>query len=640
MHQNLSQAGTNIKIQAICPSLGQVSIWEVLTIPDIRQREENDKVKTRKNAPRKRQIAKVSAKQRTFRAVLQRQRKQQRPSGEEAPNERAADLTEQAAGEVLSDTSRAFTVAQGKAKAAFRQKRQKAMAEQARKAPEAATSEAIENAMLPSPHSSTNAAHTIGRPDLATSHKSPSTARKERQKGSAAPKEKQALTPKTRQCRQQDAHKMARPTKTVMPAGRKTTAQRVTERARHSYQRKAQREMAQQTQKAARATAALTKRAAVATGKAVQAVMGLLAGLLGGVGLFLVFCVVILIAAIAASPFGIFFASDPEPDAVPLNVAVSQINMEYSGLLTELQEGDYDSIQLHGNPPDWREVVAVFASHTAGAEDGVDVATLDADRVERLRTTFWDMCSISSEEETIAHPDSNPNDEIDDIWTERILHITISAKTAEEMRTYYRFSDYQNEALNALLAEREAMSDLLGNLSISQKEALALLQNLPADLSPERKAVVRHALSLVGKVNYFWGGKSLVLGWDSRWGQLQLVWAEGSETTGTYRPYGLDCSGFVDWVFYNASGGTYVIGHGGGAYAQHTYCTDIPWSEAQPGDLVFYPEDEHVGIVGGRDESGNLLIIHCTSGSLNNVVITDTTGFIGLAEPDYYPDTH
>ena len=266
----------------------------------------------------------------------------------------------------------------------------------------------------------------------------------------------------------------------------------------------------------------------------------------------------------------------------------------------------------------------------------MDVATLDADRVERLRTTFWDMCSISSEEETIEQPDSDPGDEIDDSWTERILHITISAKTADEMRTAYHFSDYQNEALDALLAEREAMSDLLGNLSISQEEALALLQNLPADLSPERKAVVRHALSLVGKVNYFWGGKSLVLGWDSRWGQLTQVWAAGSQTTGTYRPYGLDCSGFVDWVFYNASGGTYVIGHGGGAYAQHTYCTDIPWSEAQPGDLAFYPEDEHIGIVGGRDEDGNLLVIHCASGSLNNVVITGASGFVAIATPQFY----
>ena len=70
------------------------------------------------------------------------------------------------------------------------------------------------------------------------------------------------------------------------------------------------------------------------------------------------------------------------------------------------------------------------------------------------------MCSISSEEETIEHPDSDPNDEVDDSWTERILHITISAKTADEMRTVYHFSDYQNEALDALLSEREAMSDL------------------------------------------------------------------------------------------------------------------------------------------------------------------------------------
>ena len=27
-------------------------------------------------------------------------------------------------------------------------------------------------------------------------------------------------------------------------------------------------------------------------------------------------------------------------------------------------------------------------------------------------------------------------------------------------------------------------------------------------------------LSLVGKVNYFWGGKSSAIGWDPRWGTL------------------------------------------------------------------------------------------------------------------------
>ena len=146
--------------------------------------------------------------------------------------------------------------------------------------------------------------------------------------------------------------------------------------------------------------------------------------------------------------------------------------------------------------------------------------------------------------------------------------------------------------------------------------------------------MVETACSLVGKVNYFWGGKSLVLGWDDRWGSLRKVTAEDSPTSGTYRPYGLDCSGFVDWVFYNATGGEYVIGHGGGAAAQHSYCTPILWSEAQPGDLVFYPEDVHVGIVGGRDEDGRLLIIHCASG-YNNTVITGLEGFTAIARPQY-----
>lgn len=64
-----------------------------------------------------------------------------------------------------------------------------------------------------------------------------------------------------------------------------------------------------------------------------------------------------------------------------------------------------------------------------------------------------------------------------------------------------------------------------------------------------------------------------MIGWNSRWGQLTKVWADGNSTTDTYRPYGLDCSGFVDWVFYNVTDGEYVIGHGGGAHMQHTYCT-------------------------------------------------------------------
>ena len=165
--------------------------------------------------------------------------------------------------------------------------------------------------------------------------------------------------------------------------------------------------------------------------------------------------------------------------------------------------------------------------------------------------------------------------------------------------------------------------------------ALEAWERLPEDLSVERRMVVTYALALVNRVDYFWGGKSLVLGWDDRWGEMMEVTVEGDDTTGTERPYGLDCSGFVDWAFYNASGGSYIPGQGGGAAAQHGQCADIPWEEVQPGDLVFYPEDDHVGIAAGRDGQGWLLVVHCAAGA-GGVTLSCSNAFTQAARPGWY----
>ena len=459
---------------------------------------------------------------------------------------------------------------------------------------------------------------------------------KERPRRSFAPKGKPtggSFIPKTRQT----AAASKSTAKAASAAAKKKTAARPLELAKRRVQRNAQRKLLRQSTAKAKTALDLSRKAAVVTAKAVSSLISAIAGLLGGAFLIPIICLIVLVAAIIASPFGILFANEPTPGAMPLNVAVGQLNMELANTLETMQTGDYDSIDIQGQGPDWREVVAVFAARTAGADDGIDVAALTPDRVDRLKAVFWDMCAISSEVETISHPDSDPDDDTDDSWTERILHITITAKTAGDMRTEYAFTEYQNQALTELLAELATMDLLLTDLSASQEQARNILRNLPAGLSPERRAVVETACKLVGKVNYFWGGKSRVIGWDNRWGTIQKVWADGSSTTGTYRPYGLDCSGFVDWVFYNISDGAYTIGHGGGAHAQHTYCTAITWTEAQPGDLVFYPEDTHVGIVGGWDESGNILIIHCASG-YNNVVVTKQEGFATIGRPLYYSE--
>ena len=432
--------------------------------------------------------------------------------------------------------------------------------------------------------------------------------------------------------------------KTADHAGR--TAAQTGRGAAHAVQSAKAAHVAQQTarlRQAAKQAGSAAKKAAAKVGNALRAIYAAAKSLLaaaaaGGSVVLALLVLICVIGLLVASPFGILFANEPaNSTSVALSTAIAQINVEYADKLEELQEGDYDQIIIDGAPPDWREIVAVFAVKTAGTNDGVDVVTLDADRVARLKEVFWDMTALSSAVETIDHPDSDPDDGEDDSWTETILTISVTGKTVDEMREHYAFTDEQNDMLDDLLENLDLLGGAIGNLAVTEADAKELLASLPADLSAERRAVIETACQLVGKVNYFWGGKSLVLGWDSRWGTTMQVTAPGSSSSGTYRPYGMDCSGYVDWVFYNATGGAYIIGHGGGASAQHTYCTTISWDEALPGDLVFYPEDSHVGIVGGRDESGNLLIIHCASG-YNNVVITGIEGFTSIGRPVYFSD--
>lgn len=446
-------------------------------------------------------------------------------------------------------------------------------------------------------------------------------------KGSPAPKSRQTMTKAARTMH-------VRPTDHAAPNNAI-----ITYRARAAAQRKAQRKMLQESaQSGGRASKKLGSVAVQAVkeiGKGVASAVSSILSAGGGAVVLVLILTVILVAAIVASPFGILFSNESrEAGVVPISAAVAQVNYEYNERLEELQTADsYDSISVTGQSADWVEVLAVFAVKVAGSDDvdAADVATMDADRIARLKAVFWDMTTIVHRIEVIDHPGSGD----DDGWTERNLYITITAKTAEEMKTAYHFNRNQIAALDELLEQRDLLLELIEDVYSVSGDTASLIRGLPEDLSPEREAVVRTACSLVGKVNYFWGGKSLVIGWDARWGELRQVTAAGSSTTGTYRPYGLDCSGFVDWVIYNQSGGSYIIGHGGGATMQHSYCTDISWADAQPGDLVFYPDNSHVGIVGGRDANGELLIIHCASG-YNNVVITGKEGFTSVGRPQYY----
>lgn len=162
---------------------------------------------------------------------------------------------------------------------------------------------------------------------------------------------------------------------------------------------------------------------------------------------------------------------------------------------------------------------------------------------------------------------------------------------------------------------------------------------LPAELSPLRRAMVEYPAALAGRVGYFWGGKSVCLGWDPRWGVSALVTSEGSDTTGKSLPFGLDCSGLVTWAAVNAAGTADALeAIGNGVRDQYAKCTSIAWGEAQPGDLAFFPDLSHVGVVLGFAEDGALRVVHCSK-TLGGVVFSEDaarTGFTQIGRPDFY----
>ena len=399
-------------------------------------------------------------------------------------------------------------------------------------------------------------------------------------------------------------------------------------------------------QQMTKAAETATQKTAQAAGRALRSIIAAAQSLLaaiaaGGSTVVAMVLVICLIGLLIVSPFGIFFSGEDSGTGYTMPEAVSVLNGEFAARIEQIKtENPYDELDMDNAGSaamisNWRDVLAVYAVRTTTDNASPDeVATLTEEKMEILREIFWDMNAITYWTEIVP----GGKDEADTV----ILHITVTIKTHLQMADEYQFNTEQRRLLEELMQPKyqELFMALTGsyqNIELSPENVAKIMENLPADLSAERRQVVLTAYQLLGKVHYFWGGKSLIIGWDSRWGMPMEVTAEGSSTTGTVRPFGLDCSGMVDWVFYNQSGGQYVIGHGGGAAAQHSYCAPIAWGDAQPGDLVFYPGDSHVGIVCGFDSSSNIMVIHCAS-SENNVVVTGKSGFTSIGRPEYFAD--
>ena len=396
------------------------------------------------------------------------------------------------------------------------------------------------------------------------------------------------------------------------------------------------RDTAIKTAKAAKEAGKKVLRAIAAAAEKLAAAIGA-----GGAAAVSVVVVILLVGMLFASPLGILFAGEDTGTEIKIPDAVATLNGEFADEIYRImEEHPYDELDMQEGMEaamlqNWRNVLAVYAVKVSTDEErGLDVMTMDEEKLQLLREIFFDANKLEYELTTRT------------VDGEQIttLHISAQIKDAMQMADEYSFTAQQREMLEELLKPDydDIFLSLIGNYQpggtpIGPVDISDIRGTLPDDLDPLRESIVLTAYQLLGKVTYFWGGKSLVLGWDSRWGTPTTVTAPGSGSTGKVLPFGLDCSGFVDWTFYNATDGAYLPGRGGGAASQHGYCTNISWSDALPGDLVFYADDSHVGIVCGYDSVGNLLVIHC-SGGQNGVVVTGREGFAVAARPDLFTD--
>lgn len=311
-------------------------------------------------------------------------------------------------------------------------------------------------------------------------------------------------------------------------------------------------------------------------------------------------CIVMAIAAIISSPFGIFVSGEnTDADVKPLSRIVQELDAEFEAKLEDVQQsaGNVDRVEIHY--PDsadntqidnWMDILAVFAVKTVmDTENGMDVATLDATRIDIIHSVFWDMNQLESRIETIEHTetvtveheDGSTSEETTTSY-ERILHITVNSRTAEQQAEAYHFTNEQMDLMKEMLSAefRPMMFAILGkeaDSGLTPGQLELVQQHLPeGELGSE---AVKLALSRLGDPYS-----------QPKAGQDNFT----------------DCSYLVQWVYRQLG-----INLPRTAAEQAKFCVEnsliVSASDLVPGDLVFWSYERngrfmditHVGIYAG-----------------------------------------
>ena len=444
-------------------------------------------------------------------------------------------------------------------------------------------------------------------------------------------------------------------------SGRQNT--KATVRATKAAAKTAQRSMqamARSARAATRTAIQVTKvaiKAAVTTVKAtVTAVKGLVSLIAAGGWVAVV--IVLLIAVIGwliTAPMSIFFTGSDD-QAKTAQTVMAELEQETVDQIAQIQidhgsdrdvkiiyEGSEDGSMIQNGA----DILAVYSVRISmNPKNPNEVITMDDQKEAVLRGTYHQMVVVSYRIAEVKPQETTASTETEKTKVAEELQIFVNCRSYEEMISIFQLSAEQVAMLNELMLPEyqiyfQSLVGIVQPDGLTAAEITQIRASLPANISIMQQDIVDAALSIVGKVQYFWGGKSTAIGWDNRWGSSMEVTSPGSQTTGTIRPFGLDCSGYAAWVYVNAGIPADLIATAFGTHTstQWKYSVPVAWDDAQIGDIASYAipdttKGNHVGVIVGVEGPGVYRVAHCSS-SRNGVVIGEAkqAGFVFIRRP-------
>lgn len=225
--------------------------------------------------------------------------------------------------------------------------------------------------------------------------------------------------------------------------------------AKKSYQ------IAKETAKKTIQTTKAVIKATISTIKlAISGTKALISALIAGGWIVLVIVIVIcMIGLLCSSIFGIFLSgSKTSSDAITVTDVIAECNQEFSNKLQTIQDQNpHDDYVLDGNMASWKDVLIIYTVKQSNGLNQQEVVTMDNAKKTIFKQVFWDMNEVTSEVkvETVTEQGANALEPPKQVQ-KKVLHIKITSKSIEEMKTRYYLNAMQLDQIKELSDEQYA----------------------------------------------------------------------------------------------------------------------------------------------------------------------------------------